>query len=175
MLNRYTNNDDLRKSLLFSVSRLWLIYLIVFFSISGCTKYYDFSYLNKEHSLKQLGVREQADKATSAWFFLFMGYYSSETKHKTSVKFAWLHPIEKTYIFTTFNIDRLRIKIDDFIEIPTVYFVVQEYEWRGDNILKREFSESVNKDYNFIRAKVKYVIITCREDQWNPKFDMLGL
>jgi hypothetical protein len=121
--------------------------------------------LEGEHQLKAI-TSSQGGSSTgniSGGFFMFSGFGGGGIGGKSSsenglyVIFACKLNGEKGYRFFNKPIQTFTIEINDEIKEPTVRF-----GWSNDNVYS----------FDDLNIFITRVIITCREDQWNPIMEM---
>ena len=105
--------------------------------------------LKGTHTLRQIGQHTETSQTSSASFFLISENFSSNSSADTKVTFSW-QGNDKVYRFFTIPLSRVRIRLDDTVTIPYVYF-----NWNG--LL-------VSRDAN--EGDVNYVVVTCSSKDW---------
>ena len=169
----------MKKSVLLMVSLMMIVPLMVV--AAGCMAPpvdSEFSSdLSRPHELRKMFEKDvnfsEADSSFSAGFFLFFGGASgsshSESGTITIIRFAW-EDKDSIYVITDLPLKRVRVKIVDQIEVPTVQFFLQrpspeyndEYYHTG-TITKAVFDDDQEK---FWRNYLSYALITCEADDW---------
>ena len=128
-----------------------------------------------KHSLQRLvQFTSQEGKLSGSGFFL-LGSGIMEIKGKTQtkqfVKFAW-ESTDKTFIISSISLEKVRIRLDNNIEIPTAEFQLRcdnnnNIYSCGDYELQNHGSQKVIDN-----GWVLSVTFTVKPNDWPPKLQM---
>lgn len=147
---------------------------------------------NKEESVT---VKTPSEGSMSGGFFLFLGIIDGSYKEGTTVehnityvRFAWEFA-DSTYAIASVPLDRVRVRIVEKIEVPTVSFSLDEtalsdrfdeltsnnatgYDYQARavekfselRLLRNNYDapEFINEHMNYL----KYAVITCSSSDW---------
>lgn len=125
-----------------------LILLITLIALAGCNNETPLGQmLRGEHQIRAITTDKDLQGNISGAYFLFVGQMSGDVSTITKLRFAWLGN-DGNYIISDIPVNKIRIKIDNSKEIPTVKF-----KWIG---CFRTDTESFDK-------YLLYALIICKE------------
>ncbi len=138
-------------------SALLIVAMLVMATAQSCASRKEQSYagitLAGDHQLRKMVNIKSTDASGS--FFLFVGSFA---QHETlKVSFAWKLN-DGTYAISTLPMDKIRVRIDNNITVPTIKF-----RWRSGYF--REIQDMM--DY-----KVIYAVITCKDSDWPQQINL---
>jgi hypothetical protein len=174
----------------------------------GCTEYDKNPYnevkefYETPHQLRKMFTKEEevtiktpANGSLSGGFFLFIGAVSGEYKEGTEtkyaatyVRFAW-EIKDNTYVITTLPLEKIRIKLTEQTEAPTVSFVLDQFainEEFNDLIRQVRFSTGENRVNRTLRRilanyyepneafskYLAYAVFTARSEDWPTNINL---
>jgi len=108
--------------------------------------------LKGEHKLQKMAEQTEVNSKTSASFFLIMGDINTATKTTLSTKFAW-EMNDGTYAVSSLPLEKIRVKIDEKVTMPTIKFRWARSFHKGD--LQQLMDNSVS-----------YAVVTVKESDW---------
>ena len=108
--------------------------------------------LGGEHNLRKMTERNGVDLSVSGGFFLVSGEVSVTQKTQTLIKFAW-ELNDGTYAISSLPLEKIRIKIDNNVTVPTISFSWEE------NYYKHQIQDLMD-------CCVDYALITIKESDW---------
>lgn len=120
------------------------------------------------HELKAMaysGTSSKSSGSISGFFIFGFGGIggSVESSSFPTVSFAWKDNRSgaNDYIISTLPLNKIRIKINDKIQKPYVLF-----RWTTKSYVDKNYISSLEEA---IIKNILYVVINCREEQWNPQ------
>lgn len=130
-----------------------LIILALIFTLNSCT----YQYETEEFELRQFTNVSENINSSSGSFFIIAGGYSSKNEYKENIKlFA---KVDGTYRYLEFDLKKVRIKIDNSINIPTIKIF-----YKDD--CSRPRSNDYIFNYEIVNNSItnsNYVILSCPE------------
>lgn len=141
----------------------------------------------------EVSIKEPNRSHFSGGFFLFLGGISGkstegvETRQVvTHVRFAW-ETKDNTYVISTLPLEKIRIKLVEKIDSPTVSFfldkprineayhnaVEKEYNLEERKRVGEEFDEALKSYFNDALDKyLAYVILTVQNEDWPANINL---
>lgn len=150
--------------LYFSIPTLFPV-IILLSTMIACSNYQDDSkrfqkVLGNNHELRKFNVKTTTSSSTSAWYFLVMGGYSSETTSDTKVRFYFMN-YKGEFQLMEMRLNEINIKIDSTAKVPYVKF-----DWR-----QPDYEVSEENIYDFVERAV----ICCKENDFQPQININDL
>lgn len=119
---------------------------------------------------QEVTVREPSRGSMSGGFFLFIGGVSGEYKEGTTakyqvthVRFAW-EIKDNTYVITTLPLEKIRIKLVEKAETPTVSFFLDEFKVNE----KFENLQYPRNTYERVKQRVEDNLSRILRNYYNP-------
>ena len=113
-----------------------------------------------------------SQESSMSGFFVFgtgMLNGNSKTQSHATVTFAFLEA-DGVYTIETFPLDKVRVDVNDRIEIPTVRFQMASYKGRCCDPTKDwTLWDRIEHSSEIV---VRHVILSVHPDQWNPQYEM---
>lgn len=106
-----------------------------------------------EHKLRKMAERSEQYSEISGGFFLIAGSLSGKGETITTIKFAW-EMNEGTYAISSLPLEKIRVKFNNNVEIPTIYFQSES---------KPDYYDELQKMLNH---SILYAVVTCKESDW---------
>lgn len=118
------------------------------------------------HPLRKILESKETKTKLSAGFFLFMGGFDGEKKTDWLVKFAW-EMNDGTYAISSLPIEKIRIRFNNEIAVPTVEFRVTNNIWHESSYCSnQDLQELIGSGY------VSCVVITVKESDWPAQINL---
>lgn len=118
---------------------------------------------------KEVTIKEPGKAHVSGGFFLFIGNVSGEytegTEKKfvtTNIKFAW-DAGDNTFVISTIPLERIRIKLIEKNETPSVSFLSKEVYFSP--YLMHDKLESIDSNEFFLQY-LDYAVFTVNSEEW---------
>lgn len=97
--------------------------------------------------------RNERHSEISGGYFLIAGSLSGRSETITNVKFAW-EMNDGTYAISSLPLEKIRVKFNNDVEIPTIYFQVKN---------KPDYYDELQR---MLDVSITYAVITCKESDW---------
>jgi len=123
---------------------------------------------DKEHKLRRLVNKTEKESHWDAGFFILIGAGSGSSKQRECVYFSWEED-DSLYVISRMEVTKIRVKIVDNIDIPTIKF-----KWDGfidvpGTMLSIYNENEINK---IIQHHVQFATIKCKAEDWKLKIEM---
>lgn len=118
--------------------------------------------LGGKHELRKINVKTSASQSSSAWYFLVMGGYETESSTNSTVRFYFLN-YKGEYQPMELPLTQVNIKIDSTVKNPYVKFYWIERERREDQF------------QTMYRNDVTRVVIYCKDSDFQPEININNL
>ena len=142
-----------------------LLFIILILNLFSCNDLYKNStrdFLNGSHELRKFNVVTKEGTRWSAGYFLIGGSASGGTFKKRKVSFSWKSKTGE-FIISEIEINKIRVRINDSIEKPTVEFF--------SNYLPNGYESEMDRVINW----VDYIILTCKEKDYPISINITDL
>jgi len=110
--------------------------------------------LRGEHTLRQISEQDVGGLKIKIKYLFMEGNFTRSSQSFTRVKFVW-EMTTNEYVFSSLPIEKIRIKLDNNVEIPTIKFRWRPYNFRGTPDIQGIL------DYSVI-----YAVVTLRSEWW---------
>jgi hypothetical protein len=144
---------------------------------------------------EKVTVKEPGRGHLSGSFFLFIGGISGDYKEGTEVKymvthvrFAW-EIKDNTYVITTLPLEKVRIKLAEKVEAPTVSFFLNAFDvnkrfedlryGNSDELVKKSVENGLGRilrnyynPHEALAQYLEYAVFTVRSEDWPASINL---
>ena len=133
-----------------------IFFLLIGLLLASCGEQpmsYSGKILQGEHSLRRMSEFTQTNSGFSGFFIICYGGVEGSTENIESVRFAWKMN-DGNYAISTLPIEKIRLRIDNKIETPTIKF-----RWTRTNNLDPDLQAMID-------LQVIYAVVTVKGSDW---------